>query len=311
MRVFVFVPTSLVSIPGDRALLGSGVRPGVGSAGIMRPIHPSSETTTEEPMPIDSRHPKEIRADIRSGKLAGVTSGLAPGFVQANLAILPRDSAYDFLLFCQRNPRPCPLIEVTDVGSPEPVGVAPGADLRTDVPRYRIYKDGVMADEVTDITAFWRDDLVAFLLGCSFTFEWALLDAGIPLWHVEHGKNVAMWRTAIACRPAGVFHGPMVVSMRPIAGEHLAKAVTASARFPGAHGAPVHIGDPAILGIADITRPDWGDAQEFKPGDQPVFWACGVTPQAVALASKPPFMITHSPGHMFITDVPNSFLAAI
>jgi uncharacterized protein YcsI (UPF0317 family) len=262
-------------------------------------------------MPIDARHPREIRADIRAGALTGVTAGLGPGYVQANLAVLPREHAYDFLLFCQRNPRPCPLLEVTDVGSPEPAGVAPGADLRTDLSRYRIYKDGVLADEVTDVRAFWRDDLVAFLLGCSFTFEWALMEAGIPLWHVEHGRNVAMWRTSIACRPAGRFHGPMVVSMRPIAAEQLAKAVTASARFPGAHGAPVHIGDPAAIGIRDITRPDWGDAQAFRAGDVPVFWACGVTPQAVALTSRPPFMITHSPGHMFITDVPNSALAVL
>jgi uncharacterized protein YcsI (UPF0317 family) len=262
-------------------------------------------------MPIDVRHPREIRADIRRGVLAGVTAGLGQGYVQANLAVLPRDYAYDFLLFCQRNPRPCPLLEVTDVGSAVPVGVAPGADLRTDVPRYRIYKDGVLADEVTDVRPYWRDDLVAFLLGCSFTFEWALLEAGIRLWHVEHGKNVAMWRTSIACRPAGVFHGPMVVSMRPIPTEHLSRAVTASARFPGAHGAPIHVGDPAAIGIEDIDRPEWGDAQPFRAGDVPVFWACGVTPQAVALASKPSFMITHSPGHMFITDVPNSALAVL
>src|SRR5437870_9171228 len=215
-------------------------------------------------MPIDARHPKEIRADIRGGKFAGVTAGLAPGFVQANLAVLPKDSAYDFLLFCQRNPRPCPLIEVTEVGSPEPAGVAPGADLRTDLPRYRIYKDGVLADEVTDVTPYWRDDLVAFLLGCSFTFEWALLEAGIDLWHVKHGKNVAMWRTSTACRPAGVFHGPMVVSMRPIPSTQLSKAVTASARFPNAHGPPVHMGDPAAPAREDRTKPDCGDAQPFR-----------------------------------------------
>ena len=262
-------------------------------------------------MPIDARHPREIRAEIRRGALTGVTAGLGQGHVQANLAVLPREYAYDFLLFCQRNPRPCPLLEVTDVGSPEPVGVAPGADLRTDIPRYRIYKDGVLADEVTDARPFWRDDLVAFLLGCSFTFEWALMEAGIRLWHVERGRNVAMWRTSTPCRPAGLFHGPMVVSMRPIPADQLAKAVTASARFPGAHGAPVHIGDPAAIGIRDIHRPEWGDPQEFRPGDVPVFWACGVTSQAVALASKPPFMITHSPGHMFITDMPNSALAVL
>ncbi|MGH7308442.1 MAG: putative hydro-lyase [Candidatus Rokuibacteriota bacterium] len=262
-------------------------------------------------MPIDARHPRAIRAEIRRGVLTGVTAGLGQGHVQANLAVLPREYAYDFLLFCQRNPRPCPLLEVTDVGSPEPVGVAPGADLRTDIPRYRIYKDGALADEVTDARPFWRDDLVAFLLGCSFTFEWALLEAGIRLRHVEQGRNVAMWRTSTLCRPAGLFHGPMVVSMRPIPANQLAKAVTASARFPGAHGAPVHIGDPEAIGIRDIHRPEWGDPQEFQPGDVPVFWACGVTPQAVALASKPPFMITHSPGHMFITDLPNSALAVL
>ena len=262
-------------------------------------------------MPIDTRHPKQIRADIRSGRLTGVTAGLGAGFVQANLAVLPREYAYDFLLFCQRNPRPCPLIEVTDVGSPEPVAVAPGADLRTDIPRYRIWKDGVLADEVSDATPYWRDDLVAFLLGCSFTFEWALLDAGIKLWHVEQGKNVAMFRTSIECRPAGAFHGPMVVSMRPIAAGEIAKAVTASARFPNAHGGPIQVGNPEAIGIRDVNAPDYGDAQHFRPGDVPVFWACGVTPQAVALASKPSFMITHSPGHMFITDLPNSALAAI
>lgn len=262
-------------------------------------------------MAIDTRHPREIRKDIRNGTFTGVTTGAGAGYVQANLAALPRDAAYDFLLFCQRNPRPCPLLEVTDVGSPEPVTLAPGADLRTDIPRYRIYEHGKMVDEVTDATRYWRSDLVAFLLGCSFTFEWALLEAGIRLWHVEHGKNVAMFRTSIECRPAGAFHGPMVVSMRPIRATELSRAVTASARFPGAHGAPVHIGDPAAIGIEDVARPHWGDAQEFRPGDVPVFWACGVTPQAVALASRPPFMITHSPGHMFISDMPNSALAVL
>jgi uncharacterized protein YcsI (UPF0317 family) len=260
---------------------------------------------------MDARHPREIRADIRARRLTGVTAGLGQNYVQANLAVLPKAQAYDFLLFCQRNPRPCPIIEVTDAGSFEPAAVAPGADLRTDIGKYRIYRQGELADEVSDATPHWREDLVAFLLGCSFTFEWALLESGIRLWHIEHGKGVAMWRTSMQCRPAGVFHGPMVVSMRPIRSADLAKAVTASARFPGAHGAPIHIGDPAAIGIDDITKPHWGDAQQFGPDDVPVFWACGVTPQAVALASKPPFMITHSPGHMFITDLPNSALSAL
>jgi uncharacterized protein YcsI (UPF0317 family) len=261
-------------------------------------------------MSIDQRHPREIRGDIRAGRISGVTAGMGAGHVQTNLAALPKDQAYEFLLFCQRNPRPCPLIEVTDIGSPEPVGVAPGADLRTDISRYRIYRDGELADETRDAAAYWREDLVAFLLGCSFTFEWALLEAGIPLRHIEHGRNVAMWRTSIPCRPAGIFHGQMVVSMRPIPASLVARATTASARFPGAHGAPIHVGDPSAIGIHDLELPDWGDAQEFEPGDIPVFWACGVTPQAVALSSKTPFMITHSPGHMFLTDVPNSALAA-
>jgi uncharacterized protein YcsI (UPF0317 family) len=259
---------------------------------------------------IDHRHPREIRAEIRAGRLSGITAGLGSGYVQANLVALPKDQAYDFLLFCQRNPRSCPLLEVTDAGCAEPSGVAPGADLRTDIPRYRIYRDGILTNEVTDATAYWRDDLVAFLIGCSFTFEWALLEAGIPVRHIERGLNVAMWRTSIPCRPAGIFHGQMVVSMRPVPALLVARAVTVSARFPGAHGAPIHIGDPAAIGISDLERPDWGDPQEFEPGDLPVFWACGVTPQAVALESKPPFMITHSPGHMFLTDLPNSTLAA-
>ena len=259
----------------------------------------------------DHRHPREIRSDARAGLLTGPTAGLGAGYVQANLAALPRDYAYDFLLFCQRNPRPCPLLEVTEVGSAEPARLAPAADLRTDIPRYRIYERGVLTAEVGDVTAYWRDDLVAFLIGCSFTFEWALVESGIPLRHVEHGRNVAMWRTSIECRPAGVFHGPMVVSMRPIPAELISRAVMASARFPGAHGAPIHIGDPAAIGIQDIETPDWGDAQEFQVGDVPVFWACGVTPQAVALASKPSFMITHSPGHMLVTDLPNSDLAVL
>jgi uncharacterized protein YcsI (UPF0317 family) len=260
---------------------------------------------------MEFEHPRDIRAAIRDGKLTRTTAGLAPDYVQANLAVLPREQAYDFLLFCQRNPQSCPLLEVTDVGSAEPVRVAPGADLRTDIAKYRIYRNGEVVDEVADATPYWRDDLVAFLLGCSFTFEQAMVQAGVRLWHLENEKAVAMWRTSIECRAAGAFHGPMVVSMRPIRPGDLAKAVTASARFPGAHGAPIHVGDPSAIGIADIDKPDYGDAQHLAPGDIPVFWACGVTPQAVALASKPPFMITHSPGNMFVTDMRNSELSAL
>jgi uncharacterized protein YcsI (UPF0317 family) len=255
--------------------------------------------------------PDALRAAIRRGAWTGPTAGLAPGATQANLVVLPEADALDFLRFCVHNPQPCPVLEVTDPGSPEPVHTAPGADLRTDLPRYRVYRDGDLADETGDVLEHWRDDLVAFLLGCSFTFEWALLDAGIPLRHIDQGKNVAMWKTSVECRPAGRFHGPMVVSMRPIPQSMVSKAVTASARYPNAHGAPVQIGDPEVIGIKDVTKPDWGDFVGIQPGEVPVFWACGVTPQAVALASRPDFMITHSPGHMFITDLPNHALAAL
>ena len=257
------------------------------------------------------RTPKEIRQTIRQGRYTGGTAGLAPGYVQGNLVILPKAQAYDFLVFCQRNPRPCPLIEVTDPGNPEPAGVAPGADLRTDIPKYRIYRDGRLAAEVTDITSEWRDDFVAFLLGCSFTFESALTQSGVPVRHIEEQRIVPMFRTNVQCRPAGVFRGPMVVSMRPIPAPLVPRAVTVTARYPMAHGAPVHVGDPALIGVADVMKPDWGEPPTVLAGEEPVFWACGVTPQAVALEAKPPLVITHAPGHMFITDLPDHALAAL
>ena len=246
--------------------------------------------------------PSALRARFRRGLDARPTAGLAPGFVQANLVILPREAAFDFLLFCQRNPKPCPLLEVVEAGSAEPVRMAPGADLRTDVPRYRVYRHGELVAEPTDIAAEWRDDLVSFLIGCSFTFEGAMAEAGLPVRHVEQCSNVPMYVTSIATDPAGVFHGPMVVSMRPIPAGQVVRAVQVTSRFPAVHGAPVHVGDPAAIGIAAIDRPDLGDPVEIRAGEVPVFWACGVTPQAVAMASKPPLMITHAPGHMFLTD---------
>jgi uncharacterized protein YcsI (UPF0317 family) len=236
---------------------------------------------------------------------------MAPGHVQANLAILPRDLAFDFLLFCQRNPRPCPLLEVVEAGQVEPTQFAPGADLRTDVPLYRVYEYGEMVSEVTNISELWRDDLVSFLLGCSFSFESALMNAGVSLRHVERGSNVSMYITNIDTRSAGVFSGPMVVSMRPIRRDLIVRAVQVTSRFPAVHGAPIHIGDPAAIGIEDISRPDLGDPAEFEEGEVPVFWACGVTPQVVAMNSKPPLMITHSPGHMFITDKRDEDLAVL
>jgi uncharacterized protein YcsI (UPF0317 family) len=231
-----------------------------------------------------------------------VTSGLAPGYVQANLVVVPRDIAFDFMLFCRRNPRPCPLLDVTDPGSPEPRQVAPGADLRVDVPRYRVYRYGELVDEPTDLRTWWRDDLVSFLLGCSFTFENALMQAGIPVRHIEQGRNVPMFRTTIPCQPAGIFHGPLVVSMRPLTPEHAQKAVEICSRYPLAHGAPVQVSNPHVLGIQDVNKPDFGEAVDIRPGEVPVFWACGVTPQAVAMQARPMLLMTHAPGHMFLTD---------
>ena len=256
-------------------------------------------------------NPKELRSLIRQRKLTQPTSGMAPGHVQANLAILPQDLAFEFLLFCQRNPKPCPLLEVVEAGSIEPEQTAPGADLRSDIPKYRVYQHGEMVAEVEDVSEFWRDDMVSFLLGCSFSFESALIKAGISLRHFERGTNVAMYITSIPTTPAGLFSGPMVVSMRPIPKEKVVRAVQVTSRFPAVHGAPVHIGDPAAIGIQDIFKPDIGDPAEIEDGEVPVFWACGVTPQAVAMNSKPPLMITHAPGHMFITDMLDEDLAVL
>lgn len=248
--------------------------------------------------------PADVRAACRDGA-AVPTSGLAPGYTQANLVVLPREWAYDFLLFAQRNPQPVPLLDVTDAGSPRTV-LAPDADLRTDLPRYRVWRDGELTDEPTDVTDLWSGDLVAFLIGCSFSFETALLDAGVPVRNIEQGRNVSMFRTDRACRSAGRLSGPLVVTMRPVPGELVTTAVQVTARMPQVHGAPVHVGPPEGLGIADLARPDFGDPVEAHAGDVPVFWACGVTPQAALMASRPPFAITHAPGHMFVTDVPDS-----
>jgi uncharacterized protein YcsI (UPF0317 family) len=244
-----------------------------------------------------------VRAASRRGELAGPTPGLALGYVQANLVVLPQDWAFDFLLFCQRNPKPCPLLDVTEPGDPEPKFVAPTSDLRTDLPAYRVWKNGELVEEPNEISKYWRDDLVSFVIGCSFTFENALLAAGVPVRHIEQNVNVPMYRTNIACRPAGRFSGPLVVSMRPLTPELAVKATRICARFPRAHGAPIHFGNPAAIGIRDIGKPDFGDAVEIRAGESPVFWACGVTPQAALMQAKPPFAITHKPGHMFLTDV--------
>ncbi len=256
-------------------------------------------------------HPRDVRELIRRREFTGITAGVSAGYVQANLAILPRELAFDFLLFCQRNPKPCPIIEVIEEGQVEAKQTAPGSDIRTDLPKYRIYRYGELEAEVDNISEYWSDDLVTFLIGCSYSFENAMLDADIPLRHHEQGSNVSMFITNIQTTPAGMFAGPMVVSMRPIHHSKIVKAVQVTSRFPNTHGAPIHIGSPEVIGVDDPTKPHLGDALAFKNGEVPVFWACGVTPQAVAMESKPPLMITHSPGHMFITDLRDEDLAVL
>jgi uncharacterized protein YcsI (UPF0317 family) len=251
----------------------------------------------------------EARLAIRRGEWVRHTSGLAPKVAQCNLAILPEKLAADFLRFCQRNPKPCPLLAVSETGDPRLPTLGEDIDIRSDVPLYRVWRNGKLAEEVTDIKNFWRDDLVSFLLGCSFSFEHALIDAGIELRHVTQGKNVAMYRTSIETVPAGPFHGPMVVSMRPMTPANAIRAVQITSRVPRVHGAPVHLGDPSLIGIADVMKPDFGEAVDILPGEIPVFWACGVTPQSVVMSMSPEFCITHAPGYMLITDILNSELS--
>jgi uncharacterized protein YcsI (UPF0317 family) len=259
---------------------------------------------------IERTDPFALRRAIRAGRHADHTVGLAPGRVQGNLVILPEALAGDFLRFCQRNPKPCPVLAVTEPGDPLARELGRDVDLRTDVPRYRVWRDGVLADEVTDLRALWRDDLVGFVLGCSFSFEQALLEAGIPLRHVARSQNVSMYRTGLPTVPAGRFSGPLVVSMRPMTPADAIRAIQVTSRFPSVHGAPIHFGDPSAIGIADIDRPEYGDPVEILPGEVPVFWACGVTPQAALLAAKPGLCITHAPGCMLVTDRLNTDLAA-
>jgi uncharacterized protein YcsI (UPF0317 family) len=260
--------------------------------------------------PETSLSPEAVRSLIRAGRYTGATSGLAPGFVQGNLVILPKDVAGDFLAFAQQNPKPCPVIGMSETGSARVPALGGTIDLRTDLPRYRVWKNGDLVAEVSDVLSFWRDDLVSFVIGCSFSFEEALIEDGIPLRHVSCGTNVAMYRTNIACAPAGPFAGPMVVSMRPLKPADAIRAVQITSRFPAVHGAPVHIGKPEQIGIKDISKPDYGDPVDVKSDELPVFWACGVTPQAVIAAARPAFAITHAPGSMLITDKRNSQLSA-
>jgi uncharacterized protein YcsI (UPF0317 family) len=259
----------------------------------------------------DMLDPRAVRRAARDGRLSGHTSGLAPGHVQGNLAILPAAEAADFLRFCQANPKPCPLIGVGEPGEPLMPALGEALDIRTDLPRYRVWRDGRLVAEPADIRDVWRDDLVAFVIGCSFSFEEALLADGLSLRHVACGSNVPMYRTSVACAPAGRFAGPLVVSMRPFKPADAIRAVQITTRFPSVHGAPVHIGKPELIGVADLSAPDYGDPVEVREDELPVFWACGVTPQAVIAAAKPAFAITHAPGCMLVTDLKNSRLAVM
>jgi len=249
---------------------------------------------------------RAFRQEVRMGAFATPTNGVCPGFMQCNLVVLPHGPlSYDFLLFCQRNPKACPLIEVCDVGSPHPAGVAPGADLRTDVPKYAIYRNGKLAEEVTDVTDYWPENSVAFLIGCSFSYDGALMNAGIPLKSAEQGKNVPMYKTGLKCRSAGALCGNMVVSMKPIPALQISKHIEITSKYTHAHGGPVAVGSASAIGIQDIDLPEWGESIDIDEGEVPVFHACGVTPQSILMNAKVPFAITHSAGHMFVTDLPS------
>ncbi len=259
----------------------------------------------------EAKTPAEMRQSIRKGQWRKPTTGCCPGYTQVNVVILPAPYAFHFLLFCQRNPKPCPLLEVMEEGVFEPLRLAPAADIRSDCPRYRLFRQGELVEEKDDVLDLWRDDLVTFLLGCSFSFEGALLQAGVPVRYIEEGSNVSMFITNTPCDPAGPFSGNLVVSMRPIPGHLVSRAVQVTSRFPGVHGAPVHIGDPEAIGIGDLSQPDFGDPVSIRQGEVPVFWACGVTPQVAILKAKPEMAITHAPGYMFITDRRDEELAVL
>ena len=254
--------------------------------------------------------PRDLRLAIRAGEFNGQTSGQAPGYTQGNLAVLPRSHAADFLRYCQLNPRPCPIIGMSEPGNPAIPALGADLDIRTDITRYCLWENGEYKGELADLKGVWRDDSVAFVIGCSFSFEEALIEAGIPLRHIEAGRNVAMYRTSIETTRAGPFGGPLVVSMRPMTPARAIRAIQITSRFPNVHGAPVHFGDPAAIGISDIDHPDFGDPQDLAPGEVPVFWACGVTPQSAIRAARPPWAVTHLPGCMLVTDIRNAALAS-
>lgn len=252
---------------------------------------------------------RALRAAIRAGEHDGLTTALAPGMVQANLVVLPADWAAEFLSYCDANPKPCPLLAVTAPGDATVPALGEDIDIRTDFPRYNVFRDGDLVDEVTDLGDLWQDDFVSFALGCSYSFEEALLAAGLSLRHHDEGVKVPTYLTNIETEAVGRFRGPMIVSMRPFLPADAIRAITITARFEQAHGAPVHFGDPAAIGIAGIDRPYSGSAPVLYPAEVPLFWACGVTPQVVLEHARPPIAIAHKPGHMLVTDLLNAELA--
>ena len=273
---------------------------------------PAAPEFARDAAAIAADDPQAVRRAARSGRLTTHTGALAPGFVQANLAILPQAYAFDFLTFCQRNPKPCPLLAISDPGEPTLPELAGDLDVRTDVPSYRVFRDGEAFEDVPDIRHLWQDDLVTFAIGCSHSFEAAIQEAGLTIRHIERGEIVPMYLTGVETRPAGPFRGPLVVSMRPFSPADAIRAIQVTSRFPDVHGAPVHIGHPHLIGIADVTRPDFGPAgAEVEADELPLFWACGVTPQAALRAARPPLCITHTPGHMLVTDRRNASLAVL
>ncbi len=269
-----------------------------------------SDTNPSKQIPVVN-DPATLRRLIRTGVFSSQTSGQTPGYAQGNVAILPRDYADEFLRFCQANPKPCPILAMSEPGDPRLPRLGADLDIRTDVSRYCVFRDGVETAEADDLMDLWRDDFVTFVLGCSFSFEQALIEAGLKVRHIEQGRNVPMYRTNIPTVPSGRFGGPMVVSMRPFAPADAIRAIQTTTRFPNVHGAPVHFGDPAAIGIADISRPTYGDSVDIQPGEVPVFWACGVTPQSAIRTAKPPISITHKPGCMLVTDLRNAELAIL
>ena len=254
--------------------------------------------------------PTQLREEIRAGKWKTPTTGVAPGYVQANLVMLPQDAAFYFLLFCVRNPKPCPILDVLEPGQVEPK-IAKDADLRTDLPKYRIFEQGKLKDEVEDVHNVFHGKMVSFLLGCSFSFEAALVAAGVPVRNLEEDKNVSMYITSRDCQPAGPFSAPLVVTMRPMKPAEAVRAIQVTTRFHLTHGAPVHMGSPEEIGIKDLDRPDFGDPVTIRSGEIPVFWACGVTSQLAATSASLPLVVTHAPGHMFVSDLRDEHLTLL